>query len=105
MWTNESLRNRLSRTISLAAVVVAFGLALLASRTPAPVAAAGFTIGQRVVVNTAALNVRSAPGLGAQGGTEGVGEAATRGVVGSIFAVLIADVLLVGLIQALRPFM
>jgi len=43
-------------------------------------------------------------GLAAQGGTEGVGKAATRGVVGSIFAVLIADVFLVGLISVLRQF-
>jgi phospholipid/cholesterol/gamma-HCH transport system permease protein len=34
-------------------------------------------------------------GLHTSGGTEGVGRAATRGVVGSILAVLIADVLLV----------
>jgi phospholipid/cholesterol/gamma-HCH transport system permease protein len=40
-------------------------------------------------------------GLNAQGGTEGVGQAATRGVVVSIFLVLVADVLLVKLIQVL----
>ena len=40
-------------------------------------------------------------GLQAHGGTEGVGRAATRGVVWSIFLVLVADVLLVMLIQAL----
>jgi phospholipid/cholesterol/gamma-HCH transport system permease protein len=38
-------------------------------------------------------------GLNAQGGTEGVGRAATQGVVGSIFLVFVADVLLVLLIQ------
>jgi phospholipid/cholesterol/gamma-HCH transport system permease protein len=38
-------------------------------------------------------------GLNASGGTEGVGRAATRGVVGSILLVLIADVLLVKAIQ------
>src|SRR5262249_13474687 len=38
-------------------------------------------------------------GLGAAGGTEGVGRAATGGVVASIFLVLLADVLLVKLIQ------
>jgi phospholipid/cholesterol/gamma-HCH transport system permease protein len=38
-------------------------------------------------------------GLHASGGTEGVGRAATRGVVGSIFLVLVADVLLVKAIQ------
>jgi phospholipid/cholesterol/gamma-HCH transport system permease protein len=38
-------------------------------------------------------------GLNAAGGTEGVGRAATRGVVGSIVLVLIADVLLVRAIQ------
>lgn len=42
-------------------------------------------------------------GLQAEGGTEGVGRAATRGVVLSIFLVLVADVLLVLLIQALPP--
>jgi phospholipid/cholesterol/gamma-HCH transport system permease protein len=41
-------------------------------------------------------------GLNASGGTEGVGRAATRGVVGSIFLVLIADVLLVRAIQLLK---
>jgi phospholipid/cholesterol/gamma-HCH transport system permease protein len=41
-------------------------------------------------------------GLNATGGTEGVGRAATRGVVGSIFLVLIADVLLVRAIQFLK---
>jgi phospholipid/cholesterol/gamma-HCH transport system permease protein len=40
-------------------------------------------------------------GMNAQGGTEGVGRAATRGVVVSIFLVLIADVFLVRLIQLL----
>lgn len=40
-------------------------------------------------------------GLTASGGTEGVGRAATRGVVWSIFLVLVADVLLVRLIQLL----
>lgn len=38
-------------------------------------------------------------GINAHGGTEGVGQAATRGVVVSIFLVLVADVLLVKLIQ------
>src|SRR5260221_8458095 len=38
-------------------------------------------------------------GMHAEGGTEGVGRAATRGVVVSIFLVLIANVLLVKLIQ------
>jgi phospholipid/cholesterol/gamma-HCH transport system permease protein len=38
-------------------------------------------------------------GLHAAGGTEGVGRAATRGVVSSIFLVLAADVVLVKLIQ------
>src|SRR5262249_9099180 len=38
-------------------------------------------------------------GMTAHGGTEGVGRAATRGVVGSIFLVLVANVLLVRLIQ------
>jgi ABC-type transporter Mla maintaining outer membrane lipid asymmetry permease subunit MlaE len=37
----------------------------------------------------------------AEGGTEGVGRAATRGVVVSIFLVLIANVLLVRAIQML----
>jgi phospholipid/cholesterol/gamma-HCH transport system permease protein len=41
-------------------------------------------------------------GLNASGGTEGVGRAATRGVVGSIFLVLVADVLLVRAIQLLK---
>jgi phospholipid/cholesterol/gamma-HCH transport system permease protein len=40
-------------------------------------------------------------GLSAQGGTEGVGRAATRGVVLSIFLVLVADVVLVRVIQVL----
>jgi phospholipid/cholesterol/gamma-HCH transport system permease protein len=40
-------------------------------------------------------------GLRASGGTEGVGRAATRGVVTSIFLVLLADVALVRLIQLL----
>jgi phospholipid/cholesterol/gamma-HCH transport system permease protein len=40
-------------------------------------------------------------GMTAEGGTEGVGRAATRGVVGSIFAVMLADVVLVKLILAL----
>ncbi len=40
-------------------------------------------------------------GMNAHGGTEGVGQAATRGVVVSIFLVLVADVLLVKLIQVL----
>jgi phospholipid/cholesterol/gamma-HCH transport system permease protein len=40
-------------------------------------------------------------GMNAQGGTEGVGQAATRGVVVSIFLVLIADVVLVKLIQVI----
>ena len=38
-------------------------------------------------------------GLQSSGGTEGVGKAATHGVVASIFQVLIADVLLVKLIE------
>jgi ABC-type transporter Mla maintaining outer membrane lipid asymmetry permease subunit MlaE len=37
--------------------------------------------------------------LKAEGGTEGVGRAATRGVVVSIFLVLVADVILVRTIQ------
>jgi phospholipid/cholesterol/gamma-HCH transport system permease protein len=41
-------------------------------------------------------------GLNASGGTEGVGRAATRGVVGSILLVLVADVLLVRAIQVLN---
>jgi phospholipid/cholesterol/gamma-HCH transport system permease protein len=40
-------------------------------------------------------------GLHASGGTEGVGRAATRGVVVSIFLVLVADVVLVKVIQLL----
>jgi phospholipid/cholesterol/gamma-HCH transport system permease protein len=40
-------------------------------------------------------------GMNAQGGTEGVGQAATRGVVVSIFLVLVSDVVLVRLIQLL----
>lgn len=40
-------------------------------------------------------------GLTARGGTEGVGRAATRGVVGSILLVLVFDVVLVKLIQVL----
>ena len=40
-------------------------------------------------------------GLNAQGGTEGVGQAATRSVVVSIFFVLVADVILVKAIQIL----
>jgi phospholipid/cholesterol/gamma-HCH transport system permease protein len=40
-------------------------------------------------------------GLHARGGTEGVGRAATRGVVVSIFLVLVSDVLLVKVIQLL----
>jgi len=38
-------------------------------------------------------------GITARGGTEGVGRAATAGVVVSIFLVLVADVVLVKLIQ------
>jgi phospholipid/cholesterol/gamma-HCH transport system permease protein len=38
-------------------------------------------------------------GMTAEGGTEGVGRAATRGVVASIFLVLVADVVLVKVIQ------
>jgi phospholipid/cholesterol/gamma-HCH transport system permease protein len=41
-------------------------------------------------------------GMNAEGGTEGVGQAATRGVVVSIFFVLVSDVLLVKIIQLLR---
>ena len=41
-------------------------------------------------------------GLNAHGGTQGVGQAATRGVVVSIFLVLVSDVMLVKLIQVLR---
>ena len=40
-------------------------------------------------------------GMKAEGGTEGVGRAATRGVVGSIFLVLVADVFLVMATQML----
>ena len=40
-------------------------------------------------------------GINARGGTEGVGQAATRGVVVSLFLVLVSDVLLVKLIQLL----
>ncbi|HXG12161.1 MAG TPA: ABC transporter permease [Gemmataceae bacterium] len=40
-------------------------------------------------------------GLSARGGTEGVGRAATRGVVVSIFLVLVSNVILVRLIQVL----
>src|SRR6266566_2080511 len=40
-------------------------------------------------------------GMNAQGGTEGVGRAATRGVVVSIFLVLVADVVLVKIIQVI----
>jgi phospholipid/cholesterol/gamma-HCH transport system permease protein len=40
-------------------------------------------------------------GMNAKGGTEGVGRAATRSVVLSIFLVLVADVLLVRLIQVI----
>jgi phospholipid/cholesterol/gamma-HCH transport system permease protein len=39
-------------------------------------------------------------GLTAEGGTEGVGRAATRGVVASILLVLASNVFLVGVIQA-----
>jgi phospholipid/cholesterol/gamma-HCH transport system permease protein len=42
-------------------------------------------------------------GLNAQGGTEGVGRAATRSVVVSIFLVLVADVVLVRVIQVAVP--
>jgi phospholipid/cholesterol/gamma-HCH transport system permease protein len=41
-------------------------------------------------------------GMNASGGTEGVGNAATRGVVASIFLVLIANVFLVKLIEMAR---
>ena len=37
--------------------------------------------------------------MNARGGTEGVGRAATRGVVVSIFLVLVSDVVLVKVIQ------
>jgi phospholipid/cholesterol/gamma-HCH transport system permease protein len=40
-------------------------------------------------------------GLNAKGGTEGVGRAATRSVVGSVFLVFVADVVLVLLVQLL----
>ena len=40
-------------------------------------------------------------GMNAHGGTEGVGQAATRGVVVSLFLVLVSDVLLVKVIQLL----
>ena len=40
-------------------------------------------------------------GVNARGGAEGIGQAATRGVVVSIFLVLVADVMLVKLIQVL----
>ncbi len=40
-------------------------------------------------------------GMRASGGTEGVGRAATRGVVGSIFLVVVSDVVLVRLTQLL----
>ncbi len=42
-------------------------------------------------------------GMHAKGGTEGVGRAATQGVVMSIFVVMVANVLLVQLIQILVP--
>lgn len=42
-------------------------------------------------------------GLSAAGGTEGVGRAATRGVVTAVLAVMLADVALVKLIQFLMP--
>jgi phospholipid/cholesterol/gamma-HCH transport system permease protein len=41
-------------------------------------------------------------GFTATGGTEGVGRAATSGVVGSALAVMIADVVIVALIQAMK---
>jgi phospholipid/cholesterol/gamma-HCH transport system permease protein len=41
-------------------------------------------------------------GMTARGGTEGVGQAATRGVVVSIFLVLVSDVVLVKVIQLLN---
>jgi phospholipid/cholesterol/gamma-HCH transport system permease protein len=44
-------------------------------------------------------------GMNARGGTEGVGQAATRGVVVSIFLVLVSDVVLVKLIQVLRAWL
>ena len=40
-------------------------------------------------------------GMNARGGTEGVGRAATHGVVGAIFLVLVSNVLLVRLFQLL----
>jgi phospholipid/cholesterol/gamma-HCH transport system permease protein len=40
-------------------------------------------------------------GMTAHGGTEGVGQAATRGVVWSIFLVVVSDVLMVRVIQLL----
>jgi phospholipid/cholesterol/gamma-HCH transport system permease protein len=42
-------------------------------------------------------------GMNAQGGTEGVGQAATRGVVMSIFLVVVVNVLLVRVIQLWGP--
>src|SRR5262249_30523269 len=41
-------------------------------------------------------------GLEAEGGTEGVGRAATRSVVGSTFSIVIANLFLVRLIQILN---
>ncbi len=41
-------------------------------------------------------------GMNARGGTEGVGQAATRGVVVSIFLVLVSDVVMVKLIQLMK---
>ena len=41
-------------------------------------------------------------GMNATGGTEGVGQAATRGVVGSTLLVLVSNVALVKLIQAVN---
>ncbi len=41
-------------------------------------------------------------GMSAQGGTEGVGIAATRGVVYSTFLVVVSDVVLVRIIQLLN---
>jgi phospholipid/cholesterol/gamma-HCH transport system permease protein len=43
-------------------------------------------------------------GMNARGGTEGVGQAATRGVVVSIFLVLVSDVVLVKLIQIVKAW-
>src|SRR5262249_42885410 len=40
-------------------------------------------------------------GMSTRGGTEGVGRAATRGVVSSLFAVLLAEVVLTRLIKLL----